>query len=91
MKTPYLDAEIEKLLLIAKGNAPTLLIEKHLEKLDEFKAIKQALSLSDVEQRFSQLPESYKRFAELAYKYTCEGCTDDEHEEFEEIRMDIGY
>lgn len=46
---------------------------------------------SSVVQRFLQLPYEYKRFAELAYKYRCKGCTDDEHEEFEEIRMSIGY
>lgn len=48
MKTPYLDKEIEKCKIVINGNAPLLAKEKYFLKLNEFKEIKQALSLSDV-------------------------------------------
>jgi len=47
-------------------------------------------SMSDVGQRFSQLPKDYKRYAELSFKYTQEGCTDDEYEEHWNLKVKLG-
>ena len=59
--------------------------------LDAYKdGYNKALSLSDVGQRFLQLPEDYKRYAELSFKYRQEGCNEDEDQEHWDLKVKLG-